>query len=154
VPLSDVATRLTRQDFLFPALVAFLLTISPMTGSAVLWRAAILGVAGGAIVFALRVVRRLREPASPRAVASPAPRRWPSPLGIAACAATALAFAPALVWLFQQHTDTLWRNVHGVFCRCLRTCSRARRCAAIPSPHARSRRHGASRCWCPRSRSR
>ena len=115
MPLSEVARRLTRQDFLFSALIAFLLTISPMTGSAVLWRSAILGVAGGLIVFAVRVFRRWREPASPRIAPVATARRWPSPLVIAALAVTGLAFAPALRWLFEQHTDTLWRNVHGLF---------------------------------------
>ena len=108
------------RDLRFSALVALLLAVSPATGSARWWLSALLGIAGGAVVLAVRIWRRRRE------VDLPAPARNPSSAGatsgirpdllaVAALLAVAVAFAPTLAWLFAEYTDAVWRNVHGVF---------------------------------------
>jgi exosortase len=113
--ISDLISRPNRRDLVFPALVAFLLTLSPATGSKRLWLSALLGTAGGGIVLLVRLRRRKRDPSEPVRTAprvSPIP---PQPIVLASLGFVLLAFAPALVWLYLQHTDTQWRNVHGVF---------------------------------------
>jgi exosortase len=107
------------RDLRFAALVALLLAVSPATGSARWWLSALLGIAGGAVVLALRVWRRRREGgrSAPARDASPAgtPAARPEPLVVAALVGLGLVFAPTFAWLFGEYTEAVWRNVHGVF---------------------------------------
>ena len=101
----------TLRDLRFAGFVALLLAISPTTGSARIWSSALLGGIGGLGFLAARLRRRALEVAVPdpaRALAMPPPRVW------IALAALALACAPTLGWLFEEYTDRVWRNAHGI----------------------------------------
>jgi len=115
-----MVSRCVTRDLRFSALVALLLAVSPATGSARWWLSALLGIAGGAVVLALRVRRRRREGVLPAPVGgalagSAASPSRPSPLALASLLVVAVAFAPTLAWLFAEYTNTQWRNIHGVF---------------------------------------
>jgi exosortase len=76
----------------------------------------VLGLAGGAVVLAVRIRRRRTTPAAgadPPISTAPAPR--PDPLALAGVVAVAAVFAPTFNWLYAQYTKSLWLNVHGVF---------------------------------------
>ena len=91
-------------------LIATLLTISPLTGTARLAPAMFLGVVGASIWLANRVR------SAPNSTHTD---RWtfarPSLSSLALVAAALLAAAPTMIWLFAQHTKSVWENPHGVF---------------------------------------
>lgn len=95
------------RDLRWAAIVGTLLGVSPMTGSGRVWLSALLGLAAGVFVLGMRVA------------GAPRPRRDPTvgrpPLATAlALLGVALAFFPALTWLFEASTVSVWRHAHGV----------------------------------------
>jgi len=97
------------RDAAWSLLVAVLLALSPLTGSARLLPSIALGALGGALVFGLR--RRRPRPLPARAglpISLGAP-------GLALVLGVAAVFAPTLAWLYAQSTDSIWRHAHGLF---------------------------------------
>jgi exosortase len=98
----------TAEEWMIGALFTLTLIASPLTGSARLAPKLVLGTAAGAVWMLIRI----RRPASPKA---PTTFAAPPVACVGVLAATLLAFAPTLAWLWTEYTDSIWRNPHGLF---------------------------------------
>ncbi|MCP5043419.1 MAG: exosortase/archaeosortase family protein [bacterium] len=101
----------TAVDAAWFGMVSLLLILSPVTGAG--WPVAevALGVLGGGVALAIRLVLRRREaPGCEQwTLSMPAVSVWIAAIGLLAIS------GPTLAWLYERYTESIWRNPHGLF---------------------------------------
>jgi exosortase len=103
------ARGIEPADLRFAICLGVLLGLSPLTGSARIVPSLALGTLAAALALALR-----RGRPRPSAARSPT-RAWPPPAVWAVLAVAVVAFAPTLVWLYGEYTESIWHNPDGLF---------------------------------------
>lgn len=108
-------TAETKLDIRWSVLLGTVFAASPLSGSARPGVSIAGGFLAGGAIFGYRHLSRQRQSAAPEVaaplfeIAAPAARVW------ALLAGTAVVFLPTLWWLFEQYTEAIWRNGHGLF---------------------------------------
>jgi len=100
----------SSADIGWSVATGFLVGMSPHTGSARLVPSIVGGCLVAVATFLVR--RRLRNVRGART--ETAPKLHLSLLGWGCLATSVFAFAPTVVWLVSEYTDSIWRNAHGL----------------------------------------
>jgi len=108
--------RVLLQDLAWAIVIGVVVGVGPHVPGDRLDLEILGGIAAAALVLGYRVVRRRRSSETAEsgadslaAVLKPPPALWVVLLLFCA------VFAPALVWLYGEWTESIWRNGHGLF---------------------------------------
>ena len=108
--------RLLLQDLAWALLIGVVIGVGPHIPGERLDAEIVGGIGAAALVLGYRVARRRRSSETPASgVGSPAAASRPPPALWAVLLLFCAVFAPALVWLYGEWTESIWRNGHGLF---------------------------------------
>ena len=111
-----VSIRPTRRDLAWALLWGVLFGLSPHSSGARLLPSIAGGVGVGALVLGFRLFSRGRSGAVSRPAPDPsrAAVRLPPSVWVT-LAVFAAVFAPTLLWMYGQWTESIWEDGHGLF---------------------------------------
>jgi len=108
--------RRLSTDLAWSALIGGLTVASPLTGASRLVPSLVAGLLVGFAVFAVRSGYADRWIRLPIAKRDATPTGFPPTLpGMLCVGMVTVICLPTIVWLWQQYTESIWRNAHGLF---------------------------------------
>lgn len=111
-----VVNRVLLRDLAWALLIGAAVAVSPHTSAARLVPKVVGGVAAAALVLGYRVLKRRRSRGTVAEEGGTRPLFSRPPAAV--CAVLLLfcaVFAPTVVWMYGEWTESIWRNGHGIF---------------------------------------